>query len=192
MLFRSPTLNRDAMAKLLLLALIGSASALVLPTARAGVTAARVPAMTMISMPFGNNAREYEECVVDAENAAELAACMDGSVTQSGVAATAAPNPLEAIGAFFSRFMKRDLDVDVALAAISDQVAYYAVPSVQDPGFLEEGSEGSTRCRMGTLCRVGAGRCGLMPDKASQKCARRPHRREEDNNGRSTATFALG
>tara|TARA_B110001452_G_scaffold255686_1_gene248339 strand:- start:799 stop:969 length:171 start_codon:yes stop_codon:yes gene_type:complete len=38
---------------------------------------------------------------------------MDGSVTQSGVAATAAPNPLEAIGAFFSRFMKRDLDVDV-------------------------------------------------------------------------------
>tara|TARA_B110001452_G_scaffold255686_1_gene248340 strand:- start:1046 stop:1309 length:264 start_codon:yes stop_codon:yes gene_type:complete len=52
------TLNPDAMAKLLLLALIGSASALVLPTARAGVTAARVPAMTMISMPFGNNARE--------------------------------------------------------------------------------------------------------------------------------------
>jgi len=30
------------------------------------------------------------------------------------------------------------LDVDVALASISDQVAYYAVPFVQNPGFLSE------------------------------------------------------
>merc|ERR1711879_574806 len=28
------------------------------------------------------------------------------------------------------------MDVDVALASISDQVAYYAVPAVQDPGFF--------------------------------------------------------
>jgi hypothetical protein len=46
---------------------------------------------------------------------------------------------------------------------------------------------------MGTLCRMGAGRCGLIPDKALQKCALRAYRRkEEDNNGRSTASFALG
>jgi hypothetical protein len=46
--------------------------------------------------------------------------------------------------------------------------------------------------RMGTLCRMGAGRCGLIPDKALQKCALRAYRRKEDNNGRSTASFALG
>eukprot|EP00930_Biecheleria_cincta_P060575 TRINITY_DN46218_c0_g1_i1.p1 TRINITY_DN46218_c0_g1~~TRINITY_DN46218_c0_g1_i1.p1 ORF type:complete len:649 (+),score=99.34 TRINITY_DN46218_c0_g1_i1:23-1969(+) len=37
------------------------------------------------------------------------------------------------------------LDVDVALAAVSDEVRYYAVPSVQDPGFLRELDEGSAR-----------------------------------------------
>jgi len=37
------------------------------------------------------------------------------------------------------------LDVDVALASISDEVAYYAVPSVQEPGFLHEGQQGSMR-----------------------------------------------
>jgi GR25 family glycosyltransferase involved in LPS biosynthesis len=36
-------------------------------------------------------------------------------------------------------------DVDVALAAISDEVGYYAVPSVQDPGFLHEMDQGSAR-----------------------------------------------
>ena len=69
--------------------------------------------MLLSLLNLGAACPQYEECVVDAENAAELAACMDGPVTQSGVAATAEPNPLEAIGAFFSRFMKRDLDVDV-------------------------------------------------------------------------------
>jgi len=37
------------------------------------------------------------------------------------------------------------LDVDVALASISDQVAYYAVPYWQTPGFLQMGGHGSTR-----------------------------------------------
>lgn len=39
----------------------------------------------------------------------------------------------------------RCLDVDVALASISDEVAYYAVPSMQTPGFLSEGGHGSSR-----------------------------------------------
>lgn len=37
------------------------------------------------------------------------------------------------------------LDVDVALASISDRVAFYAVPAVQDPGLLTELREGSSR-----------------------------------------------
>lgn len=37
------------------------------------------------------------------------------------------------------------LDVDVALASISDELPYYAVPSVQEPGFLREGNQGSAR-----------------------------------------------
>uniref|UniRef100_A0A7S1S1J7 Uncharacterized protein n=1 Tax=Alexandrium catenella TaxID=2925 RepID=A0A7S1S1J7_ALECA len=39
----------------------------------------------------------------------------------------------------------RCLDVDVALASISDEVAYYAVPAIQRPGFLSEGDQGSSR-----------------------------------------------
>jgi len=37
------------------------------------------------------------------------------------------------------------LDVDVALASMSDEVAYYAVPHFQKPGFLSEGGQPSTR-----------------------------------------------
>lgn len=37
------------------------------------------------------------------------------------------------------------MDIDVALASISDQVAYYAVPAVQDPGFLRETNHRSAR-----------------------------------------------
>lgn len=37
------------------------------------------------------------------------------------------------------------LDVDVALASISDRVRFYAVPASQNPGFLHEVSEGSSR-----------------------------------------------
>lgn len=37
------------------------------------------------------------------------------------------------------------LDVDVALASISDQVQFYAVPAVQAPGFVRELPEGSAR-----------------------------------------------
>merc|ERR1712014_223551 len=40
------------------------------------------------------------------------------------------------------------LDVDVALAAISDKVAYYAVPTVQHPGFLSTGHFESSRGQM--------------------------------------------
>jgi len=39
----------------------------------------------------------------------------------------------------------RCLDVDVALASISDRVAYYAVPFMQEPGFVVEESHGSAR-----------------------------------------------
>merc|ERR1711920_859282 len=34
------------------------------------------------------------------------------------------------------------LDVDVALASIADMIAYYAVPGMQEPGFLSEGALG--------------------------------------------------
>merc|ERR1719414_1172730 len=37
------------------------------------------------------------------------------------------------------------MDVDVALASISDQVGYYAIPAVQDPGFLFETNHPSAR-----------------------------------------------
>mmetsp|Transcript_66418 Transcript_66418/g.130954 ORF Transcript_66418/g.130954 Transcript_66418/m.130954 type:complete len:497 (-) Transcript_66418:124-1614(-) len=37
------------------------------------------------------------------------------------------------------------MDIDVALAAISDEVHYYAVPSVQDPGFVNESNHPSLR-----------------------------------------------
>mmetsp|Transcript_15187 Transcript_15187/g.40986 ORF Transcript_15187/g.40986 Transcript_15187/m.40986 type:complete len:937 (+) Transcript_15187:233-3043(+) len=37
------------------------------------------------------------------------------------------------------------LDVDVALASLSNQIAFYAVPASQDPGFLKETGQGSTR-----------------------------------------------
>jgi len=37
------------------------------------------------------------------------------------------------------------MDVDVALAAISDEVSFYAVPAVQDPGFLKETNHPSLR-----------------------------------------------
>merc|ERR1712232_331927 len=37
------------------------------------------------------------------------------------------------------------LDVDVALASISDEVAYYAVPFWQKPGLLQMGGYGSHR-----------------------------------------------
>merc|ERR1719350_1306043 len=37
------------------------------------------------------------------------------------------------------------MDVDVALASISDQVGFYAVPAVQDPGFVREMNGRSAR-----------------------------------------------
>lgn len=37
------------------------------------------------------------------------------------------------------------MDVDVALASISDKVAFYAVPAVQDPGFVKENNHRSAR-----------------------------------------------
>merc|ERR1719195_2208506 len=37
------------------------------------------------------------------------------------------------------------MDVDVALASISDRVAFYAVPAVQDPGFVSETNHRSAR-----------------------------------------------
>lgn len=37
------------------------------------------------------------------------------------------------------------MDIDVALASISDKVSYYAVPNVQDPGFVRETNHPSAR-----------------------------------------------
>merc|ERR1719270_1158316 len=45
----------------------------------------------------------------------------------------------------FNESRPRCLDVDVALASISDRVGFYAVPSVQDPGFLRETDHRSAR-----------------------------------------------
>jgi hypothetical protein len=45
----------------------------------------------------------------------------------------------------FNESQPHCLDVDVALASISDQVQFYAVPASQNPGFLREVSEGSSR-----------------------------------------------
>lgn len=47
--------------------------------------------------------------------------------------------------AVFNMDVPRCLDVDVALASISDQVGFYAVPASQGPGFMQELSEGSSR-----------------------------------------------
>jgi len=45
----------------------------------------------------------------------------------------------------FDHFRPHCLDVDVALASISDEVAFYAVPFVQTPGLVEEVRRGSVR-----------------------------------------------
>lgn len=47
--------------------------------------------------------------------------------------------------AVFNEARPHCMDVDVALASISDQVAYYAVPAGQDPGFLKETNHPSAR-----------------------------------------------
>merc|ERR1711920_966002 len=45
----------------------------------------------------------------------------------------------------FDERRPRCLDVDVALASMSDLVGFYAVPSVQNPGLLREMNAGSAR-----------------------------------------------
>lgn len=47
--------------------------------------------------------------------------------------------------AVFDELRPYCMDVDVALASISDKVGYYAVPAVQKPGFLRELDQGSSR-----------------------------------------------
>jgi len=47
--------------------------------------------------------------------------------------------------AVFNEETPHCMDVDVALASISDKVSYYAVPAVQKPGFLVEQNLGSSR-----------------------------------------------
>lgn len=48
-------------------------------------------------------------------------------------------------GVVFNERRPHCLDVDVALASISDRVGFYAVPSVQDPGLLREADLRSAR-----------------------------------------------
>jgi hypothetical protein len=45
----------------------------------------------------------------------------------------------------FNESNPRCMDVDVALASISDQVSFYAVPASQDPGFVKETNHRSAR-----------------------------------------------
>lgn len=45
----------------------------------------------------------------------------------------------------FNEEVPRCMDVDVALASISDKVGFYSVPSAQDPGFLRESTHRSAR-----------------------------------------------
>jgi len=45
----------------------------------------------------------------------------------------------------FNETQPHCLDVDVALATLSDRIRYYAVPAVQAPGFLKETGQGSAR-----------------------------------------------
>jgi len=45
----------------------------------------------------------------------------------------------------WQRDRPRCLDIDVALASISHRIPYYAVPSLQLPGLVHEGNQGSTR-----------------------------------------------
>uniref|UniRef100_A0A7S4QYP2 Uncharacterized protein n=1 Tax=Alexandrium monilatum TaxID=311494 RepID=A0A7S4QYP2_9DINO len=69
------------------------------------------------------------------------------------------------------------LDVDAALAATSDEVAYYAVPSVQRPSFLRErpveSSPGPAKCRgphlsdLAALVRRGPGRGHAMAARSA-------------------------
>jgi len=39
---------------------------------------------------------------------------------------------------FLQKALEKCHDVDVALASVADQVAYYAVPAIQQPGLLHE------------------------------------------------------
>lgn len=60
------------------------------------------------------------------------------------------------------------LDVDVAFASMSDEVAYYAVPFVQNPGFLSEIVSTSSRQTVdggnpaSTSCSAHAGCKGML------------------------------
>jgi hypothetical protein len=47
--------------------------------------------------------------------------------------------------AVFDEERPRCMDVDVALASISDRVSFYSVPSAQDPGFVHETTHRSAR-----------------------------------------------
>merc|ERR1740123_1124310 len=47
--------------------------------------------------------------------------------------------------AVFNEHTPHCMDVDVALASISDEVGFYAVPAVQDPGFVSESNHRSAR-----------------------------------------------
>ena len=64
-----------------------------------------------VKATFDMNAfREYEECIVDAENAAEIAACSDMSATPKPAAGN---DFMATMGDFFKQFTKTPLDIDV-------------------------------------------------------------------------------
>jgi len=54
----------------------------------------------------------------------------------------------------FNHLNPHCMDIDVALASISDKVSYYAVPNVQDPGFVRETNHRSARWHINQVART--------------------------------------
>jgi len=68
------------------------------------------------------------------------------------------------------------LDVDVALASLSETIAYYAVPSLQRPGFLTEGALGSSRMSLDAAqLATSTVTSTMQPRTSSHEEARRTH-----------------
>merc|ERR1711939_189391 len=111
------------MAKLLFVALaLQSADAFVAMPART-MMQRRAAAVTMaddIKPTFDTAAfREYEECVVDAENAAEIAACSDMRAEPS----VYEENFLDSVTGFFTRMMAPKPEFDVEECIVQSENA---------------------------------------------------------------------
>merc|ERR1719473_2482008 len=102
------------MMKVSFLALLASTNAFSLVASprkpfRAAVSKVEMEAVTYDVAAF----REYEECIVDAENAAEQSACMDMDMDSTPAPAPAGLDFMGEMRGFFARFNKKPLDYDV-------------------------------------------------------------------------------